>query len=128
MQTKAETARQTTRLSRIIASYTLLPNASSASRQLSELTRTIPFFLFFHLSAAVSVNVMVLGLVPQLLLGLWQAVVLLTAGVFIWAIHLGRKTAFIGESLTLRMIGELWPKLSLADLEISRKDNYEKTA
>ena len=98
MQTKAETARQTTRLSRIIASYTLLPNASSASRQLSELTRTIPFFLFFHLSAAVSVNVMVLGLVPQLLLGLWQAVVLLTAGVFIWAIHLGRKTAFIGEN------------------------------
>ena len=100
MQTKpeAETARQTTRLSRIIASYALLPNAGSASRQLSELTRTLPFFLFFHLSAAVSVNLMVLGLVPQLLLGLWQAIVLLTAGVFIWAIHLGRKTGFVGEN------------------------------
>jgi PAS domain S-box-containing protein len=100
MQTKPdpETARQTTRVSRLIASYALLPNARSASRQLSELTRTIPFFLFFHLSAAVSVNVMVLGQAPQLLLGLWQAVVLLTAGVFIWAIHQGRKTGFVGEN------------------------------
>ena len=100
MQTKPEPerARQTTRLSRLIASYALLPNARSASRQLSELTRTIPFFLFFHLSAAVSVNVMVLGQAPQLLLGLWQAVVLLTAGVFIWAIHQGRKTGFVGEN------------------------------
>jgi PAS domain S-box-containing protein len=95
---EAKSARQTTRLSRFIASYALLPNASSASRQLSELTRTIPFFLFFHLSAAVSVNVMVLGLVPQLLLGLWQAVILLTAGVFVWAIHQGRKTGFAGEN------------------------------
>ena len=41
---------------------------------------------------------------------------------------LGLLVAFIGESLTLRMIGELWPKLSLADLEISRKGKYEKTA
>ena len=85
-------------MSRLIASYALLPNARSASRQLNELTRTIPFFLFFHLSAAVSVNVMVLGQVPQLMLGLWQAVVLLTAGIFIWAIHQGRKTGFVGET------------------------------
>lgn len=99
MQTipEAETLRQTTRLSRYIAAYALLPNAKSASRQLNELSRTIPFFLFFHLSAAVSVNVMVLGQVPQLVIGFWQAIVLLTAGVFIWAIHKGRKTAFIGE-------------------------------
>ena len=41
----------------------------------------------------------------------------------------GLLVAFIGESLTLRMIGELWPKLSMADLEISRKGKkYEKTA
>lgn len=89
---------QTTRLSRIIATYALLPNASSASRQLNELTHTIPFFLFFHLTAAVSVNVMVFSEVPQLLLGLWQTVVLLTAGVFIWAIHQGHKTGFVGEN------------------------------
>jgi signal transduction histidine kinase len=89
---------QTTRLSRIIAAYALLPNATSASRQLNELTRTIPFFLFFHLTAAVSVNVMVFSEVPQVLLGLWQTVVLLTAGVFIWAIHQSHKTGFVGEN------------------------------
>jgi signal transduction histidine kinase len=89
---------QTTRLSRLIAAYALLPNAASASRQLSELTRTIPFFLFFHLAAAVSVNVMVFSEVPQLLLGLWQSVILLTAGVFIWAIQQGHKTGFVGEN------------------------------
>lgn len=89
---------QTTRLSRIISAYAMLPNAASASRQLNELTRTIPFFLFFHLTAAVSVNVMVFSEVPQLLLGLWQTVVLLTAGVFIWAIRQGHKTGFVGEN------------------------------
>jgi PAS domain S-box-containing protein len=89
---------QTTRLSQIIAAYALLPNAASASKQLGELTRTIPFFLFFHLTAAVSVNVMVFSEVPQIILGLWQVVVLLTAGVFIWAIHQGYKTGFVGEN------------------------------
>jgi PAS domain S-box-containing protein len=82
----------------MIASYALLPNASSASRQLSELARTIPFFLFFHLTAAMSVNVMVPGHAPQLLLGLWLTIILLTAGVFLWVIHQGRKTGFVGEN------------------------------
>ena len=100
MQDKKKTQEvpQTTRLSRIIASYALLPNATSASRQLIELTRTIPFFLFFHLTAAVSVNVMVFSEVPQILLGLWQTVILLTASAFIWAIHQGHKTGFVGEN------------------------------
>jgi signal transduction histidine kinase len=89
---------QTTRFSRVIAAYALLPNANSASRQLNELTRTIPFFLFFHLTAAVSINVMVFSQVPQLFLGLWQAMVLLAAGVFIWAIRQGHKTGFVGEN------------------------------
>jgi signal transduction histidine kinase len=89
---------QTTRLSRVIAAYASLPNARSASRQLNELTRTIPSFLFFHLTAAVSVNVMVYSQVPQVILGLWQAVVMLTAGVFIWAIRQGHKTGFVGEN------------------------------
>jgi PAS domain S-box-containing protein len=89
---------QTTRLSRVIAAYASLPNANSASRQLNELTRTIPFFLFFHLTAAVSVNVMAYSQVPQIILALWQAVVLLTAGVFIWAIRQGHKTGFVGEN------------------------------
>ena len=100
MQDKAHQNKvpQTTRFSRFIASYAMLPNAASASRQLNELTRTIPFFLFFHLTAAVSVNVMVFSQVPQLLLGLWQTVVLLTAGVFIWAIRQGHKAGFVGEN------------------------------
>jgi PAS domain S-box-containing protein len=89
---------QTTRLSRFIAAYAMLPNAASASRQLNEISRTIPFFLFFHLTAAVSVNVIVFSEVPQLLLGLWQAVVLLTAGVFIWAIQEGHRAGFAGEN------------------------------
>lgn len=97
-KTKTQEVPQTTRLSRIIASYALLPNATSASRQLIELTRTIPFFLFFHLTAAVSVNVMVFSEVPQILLGLWQTVILLTASAFIWAIHQGHKTGFVGEN------------------------------
>ena len=39
---------------------------------------------------------------------------------------LGLLVAFIGESLTLRMAGELWPKLSLTDLEFSRRGKHEK--
>ncbi len=89
---------QTTRLSQIIAAYALLPNAASAGRQLGELTRTIPFFLFFHLTAAVSINIMVLSQVPQVLLGLWQTMVLLAASTFIYAIHKGHKTGFVGEN------------------------------
>ena len=40
---------------------------------------------------------------------------------------LGLLVAFIGESLTLRMMDEIWPNASLTDLEFSRKGNYEKT-
>ncbi len=82
------------RLARFFAAYALLPNASSASRQLSELARTIPFFLFFHLSAAVSINVMVFYIAPQLLLGLWQVCVLLTAALLVWAIYEGRRITY----------------------------------
>lgn len=39
---------------------------------------------------------------------------------------LGLLVAFIGESLTLRMMGEVWPHSSLTDLEFSRKGIYEK--
>ena len=41
---------------------------------------------------------------------------------------LGLLVAFIGESLTLQMMGGVWPNASLTNLEISRKDKYEKTA
>lgn len=41
---------------------------------------------------------------------------------------LGLLVAFIGESLTLQMMGGVWPNSSLTDLEISRKGKYEKTA
>ena len=35
---------------------------------------------------------------------------------------LGLLVAFIGENLTLRMVREVWPKLSLNDLDFSRGD------
>ncbi len=99
MQSKAnKEVQRTTELSRIIAAYALLPNTTSASRQLNELSRTIPFFLFFHLTAAFAVNVMEFSQVPQDIMALWQAVILLTAGVFIWAIRQGHKTGFVGEN------------------------------
>jgi hypothetical protein len=36
---------------------------------------------------------------------------------------LGLLVAFIGESLTVRMVRELWPKLPLADLHFDKGDN-----
>jgi hypothetical protein len=35
---------------------------------------------------------------------------------------LGLLVAFIGENLTLRLVREVWPKLSLKDLDFSRGD------
>ena len=40
---------------------------------------------------------------------------------------LGLLVAFIGESLTLQMMGGVWPNSSFTDLELSKKDKYEKT-
>jgi hypothetical protein len=40
---------------------------------------------------------------------------------------LGLLVAFIGESLTLRLLREVWPKARLNDLDLVKEDNYEKT-
>lgn len=39
---------------------------------------------------------------------------------------LGLLVAFIGENLTLRLVSEVWPKLSFNDLEFGKGDNHEK--
>ena len=39
---------------------------------------------------------------------------------------LGLLVAFIGEDLTLRLVREVWPKLSLNDLDLGTGDNNEK--
>jgi hypothetical protein len=39
---------------------------------------------------------------------------------------LGLLAAFIGEDLTLRLVREVWPKLSLNDLNFGKGDNDEK--
>ncbi len=39
---------------------------------------------------------------------------------------LGLLVAFIGENLTLRLVREVWPKLSLNDLDFSKRDKNEK--
>jgi len=39
---------------------------------------------------------------------------------------LGLLVAFIGENLTLQMVGEVWPKLSLRDLDFYEGDENEK--
>ena len=39
---------------------------------------------------------------------------------------LGLLVAFIGEDLTLRLVREVWPKLSLNDLNFGKGDNDEK--
>jgi hypothetical protein len=36
-------------------------------------------------------------------------------------------TAFVGENLTLQIVREVWPKLSLKDLNFSKGDNHGKT-
>lgn len=35
--------------------------------------------------------------------------------------------AFIGKSLTLRLVQELWPKVSVHDLDVNKGDNNENT-
>jgi hypothetical protein len=40
---------------------------------------------------------------------------------------LGLLVAFIGENLTLRLVREVWPKLSLNGLGFSKRDENEKT-
>jgi len=40
---------------------------------------------------------------------------------------LGLLAAFIGESLTRRLVREIWPKLSVNDLDWGEGDNNEKT-
>ena len=39
---------------------------------------------------------------------------------------LGLLVAFIGESLTLRLVREVWPNMSLNDLDFGRGDKNEK--
>ena len=39
---------------------------------------------------------------------------------------LGLLVAFIGENLTLRLVREVWPKLSLTDLDLGTGDKSEK--
>ena len=39
---------------------------------------------------------------------------------------LGLLVAFIGKDLTVRLVREVWPKVSLNGLDLSRKGTYEK--
>jgi hypothetical protein len=39
---------------------------------------------------------------------------------------LGLLVAFIGENLTLRLVREIWPKVSLDDLDFRKEREYEK--
>jgi len=36
--------------------------------------------------------------------------------------------AFIGESLTVRLVSEVWPKFSLNDLNLDKGEKNEKTS
>jgi hypothetical protein len=45
------------------------------------------------------------------------------AGVILVAHLLGLLVAFVGESLTVRMVRELWPKLPLGDVHLENGDN-----
>ena len=40
---------------------------------------------------------------------------------------LGLLVAFIGENLTLQLVGEVWPNLRLNDLDFGKRAEYEKT-
>ena len=51
-----------------------------------------------------------------------EAEKLAEGGVVLLAQLLGLLEAFIGQNLTLRMLHEVWPKLSLNDLYFSKKD------
>jgi hypothetical protein len=41
---------------------------------------------------------------------------------------LGLLVAFIGENLTVRLMSEVWPKLSLSDLNLDKGEENEKTS
>ena len=47
--------------------------------------------------------------------------------VVLLAVLLGLLVAFIGEKLTLQLVREVWPKLSLNDLDFSKGAKNEKT-
>lgn len=44
-------------------------------------------------------------------------------GVLLVAQLLGLLTAFVGDNLTLRLVRDVWPKLSLEDLNFTQGDN-----
>jgi hypothetical protein len=50
----------------------------------------------------------------------------LEGSVVLLAQLLGLLVAFIGENLTLRLVREIWPKLSLNDLDFGKGAKYEK--
>jgi len=52
-----------------------------------------------------------------------DAEVLKESGVLLVAQLLGLLVAFIGENLTLRLVGDVWPKLSLEDLSSTQGDH-----
>ena len=51
---------------------------------------------------------------------------LLEGSVVLLAQLLGLLAVFVGESLTLRLMREVWPKLPLNDLDIGKSDKHEK--
>ena len=64
-----------------------LLNDYAPSRQRFEAAGTVPFFVFFYLCSTISVDFIVIHQVPQALFGLWHAIVLVTAALFMWQIH-----------------------------------------
>jgi hypothetical protein len=56
-----------------------------------------------------------------------EPVELLEGRVVLLAQLLGLLTAFIGPSLTLRLVGEIWPKISLAGVDFAHGDKNEKS-
>lgn len=48
--------------------------------------------------------------------------------VIVLAQLLGLLAAFIGENLTLQLVGEIWPNLLLNDLDFGKKAEYEKAS
>ena len=48
-------------------------------------------------------------------------------GVVLVAQLLGLLVAFIGENLTLRLVREVWPKVTVYDLDFNKGDKNEKT-
>lgn len=53
---------------------------------------------------------------------------ILEGGVVLVAHLLGLLVAFIGENLTLGLVREVWPKLSLNDFDFRKGDKNEKTS